>query len=235
ASRPRAADGRDLRAGGARADRRDGARGRRDLRPAAGADRGAALAGDVGGQVRARRALLHAPQIRVARAHLAVRRAAAPRARTRGGADDADRGVSGVRSLMSAPPFAWTSGEIHADVVLLVGIVALIYAVAWRRGPRATLRRPALFMAALLVLLGALNGPLHDLSDYYLFSAHMVQHLLLTLVVPPLLLAGTPGFMLDALARRATSIPGLLPVLERLTRPVPAFGIFAVAIVAWHL
>ena len=29
---------------------------------------------------------------------------------------------------------------------------------------------------------------MHDLSDYYLFSVHMVQHLLLTLVFPPLLI-----------------------------------------------
>ena len=86
---------------------------------------------------------------------------------------------------MTAPPFAWTAGEIHADVVLGVGALALAYALAWVRGPRAALGAPALFMAALVVLLAALNGPLHDLSDYYLFSAHMVQHLLLTLVVTP--------------------------------------------------
>src|SRR5206468_683864 len=101
-----------------------------------------------------------------------------------------------------APPFAWTSGEIHVDVVLGVGLLAAAYARAWTRGPRGGLREPALFLAALLVLLVALNGPLHDLSDYYLFSAHMVQHLLLTLVVPPLLLAGTPGWIADALLGR---------------------------------
>ena len=44
----------------------------------------------------------------------------------------------------------------------------------------------------------SLNGWLHDLSDYYLFSAHMVQHLLLALAVAPLLIIGHPG--LDAAA-----------------------------------
>ena len=34
-----------------------------------------------------------------------------------------------------------------------------------------------LFVSGLLVMFLSLNGPLHDLSDYYLFSAHMVQHL----------------------------------------------------------
>ena len=36
--------------------------------------------------------------------------------------------------------------------------------------------------SACVVLFFSLNGPIHDLTDNYLFSAHMVQHLLLTLV-----------------------------------------------------
>jgi putative membrane protein len=137
---------------------------------------------------------------------------------------------------MSAPPsFAWTSGEIHADVVFLVGAAALAYAVAWARGPSARVRHPLRFAAALLVLLAALNGPLHDLSDYYLFSAHMVQHLLLTLVVPPLLLAGTPGWMADALVRRVGRVRALGALLRVATRPVPALALYAVALVGWHL
>jgi putative membrane protein len=133
------------------------------------------------------------------------------------------------------PPFAWTSGEIHADVVLGVGLLALAYAIAWTRGPRTALRFPALFMAALLVLLVALNGPLHDLSDYDLFSAHMVQHLLLTLVVPPVLLAGTPGWMADAMVAHLCRRRPLGPLLRAATRPVPALTIYGVALIGWHL
>jgi cytochrome c oxidase assembly factor CtaG len=47
-------------------------------------------------------------------------------------------------------------------------------------------------MAGVLVLLLALVSPLDTLGDTYLFSAHMLQHFLLTLVVPPLLLLGLP-------------------------------------------
>src|SRR5439155_380755 len=132
------------------------------------------------------------------------------------------------------PPFAWTSGAIHADVLLGAGLLATAYAVAWTRGPRGRATQPLRFLAGLTALLAALNGPLHDLSDYYLFSAHMVQHLVLTLVVAPLLLAGTPGWMLDRL---------LAPLLRRtlgrgavrLTRPVPALVLYAAALIAWHL
>jgi putative membrane protein len=133
------------------------------------------------------------------------------------------------------PPFTWTSGEIHADVVFGVGLLALAYAVAWTRGPRTAFRIPALFMVALLVLLVALNGPLHDLSDHYLFSAHMVQHLLLTLVVPPLLLAGTPRWMADAIVGRPRRGAWLGALAHGVTRPVPALALYAVALIGWHL
>ena len=137
--------------------------------------------------------------------------------------------------MSAPPPFAWTSGELHADVVFLVGGAALGYAVAWARGPRAGIERPARFATALLVLLVALNGPLHDLSDYYLFSAHMVQHLLLTLVVPPLLLAGIPSWMADALVRRLGRVRALGALARAATRPVPALALYTVALVGWHL
>lgn len=48
------------------------------------------------------------------------------------------------------------------------------------------------FGAAVVLLLLALISPLDALGDTYLFSAHMVQHLLLLLAVPLLLLAGLP-------------------------------------------
>jgi putative membrane protein len=131
-----------------------------------------------------------------------------------------------------APPFSWTSGEVHADVVLGAGALGLAYALAWARGPRGRAAEAAAFFAALCVLLLALNGPLHDLADYYLFSAHMVQHLLLTLVVPPLLLAGTPAWMLDA-ALRGWAPAGWL--VRAATRPVPALALYSVALIAWHL
>src|SRR5207245_10488179 len=138
---------------------------------------------------------------------------------------------------MAAPvPFSWVRGEVHLDVLLGVVLLAAAYtwaAVASRRP--APLGPPLAFFAGCAALLAALNGPLHDLSDYYLFSAHMVQHLVLTLVVPPLWLAGTPGFMLDALVGCAASLRGLAPVLRWLTRAVPAFAAFGWARVGWHL
>ncbi len=136
---------------------------------------------------------------------------------------------------MAAPPaFSWFRGEVHADVVF--GVVVLAGAYTWatlatrRPAPLAT---PLAFFGGCAALLAALNGPLHDLSDYFLFSAHMVQHLVLTLVVAPLWLAGTPGWMVDAGLARAPR--GVVAALRWATRPLPAFAAYAIALVAWHL
>jgi len=131
---------------------------------------------------------------------------------------------------MTPPPFAWTSGAIHADVLLGAGLLATAYAVAWTRGPRGRATQPLRFLAGLTALLAALNGPLHDLSDYYLFSAHMVQHLILTLVFPPLLLYGTPAWVIRPLIRPR----GVLRFARWATRPLVAGALFSVPITLWH-
>lgn len=89
----------------------------------------------------------------------------------------------------------------------------------------------ASFLHALALIFFTLNGPLHDLSDYYLFSAHMVQHLILTLVVPPMLIFGTPGWMLRPLLR----MPVVGRVFRALTRPAIAFMGFNIVLAVWHL
>jgi len=131
--------------------------------------------------------------------------------------------------------FDWTAWNPDATVVVGIAGLGALYLAALRRG-RAEGRRvnPAKvlsFFAGLAVLLGSLTGPLHDLSDYYLFSAHMVQHLLLAFAMPPLLLYGTPGWMLSPLLRH----PFVLKLGRRLTRPSGAFACFNLVLVAWHL
>lgn len=134
------------------------------------------------------------------------------------------------------PPFSWTSGAVHGDVLLGVALLAAAYAWAWRaHGAPVSHRAVGAFAAALVLLAGALNGPLHDLADSYLFAAHMVQHLVLTLGVAPLLLAGMPGWMLDALIGGAGRWPGVAALVRAVTRPLPAFSLYGATLVVWHL
>jgi len=130
---------------------------------------------------------------------------------------------------------SWTSFTVHWSTV--VGLVCFAGLYEWRarksgmgNGDGRPFRR-SLFYAGLAVLFLSLNGWLHDLSDYYLFSAHMVQHLILTMLVPPLLIAGTPGWMLrPLLAHRVTG-----SVARFVTRPKVCFATFNLVLAGWHL
>jgi putative membrane protein len=133
--------------------------------------------------------------------------------------------------------FDWTAW--HADPSILVGLAliggAYLGAALWRRriepsAPPETFKAVS-FFAGLAVMFVALTGPVHELSDYYLFSAHMIQHMLLAFAMPPLLLYGAPGWMLRPLLRD----PRLLRLGRALTRPIGAFAVFNVILVAWHL
>lgn len=128
----------------------------------------------------------------------------------------------------------WLAWSIHPSTV--IGLAALAAVYLWRARhapPGETLSGPRKlsFFAALFVIFASLNGPLHDLSDDYLFSAHMVQHLLLTLAMPPLLLAGIPGWMLRPLLKNRT----IAAIARRVTKPVFCFTLFNVVIAAWHI
>ena len=123
----------------------------------------------------------------------------------------------------------WNRWDLHPSVVIGLVLLGGLY-VFWG-GHKAPRRHVVSFGAALLVLFVSLNGPLHNLSDRYLFSAHMAQHLLLTLLFPPLLLYGTPAWVV-----RRILAPRWVTALARLvTRPVIAAAIFTAPIVLWHV
>ena len=138
--------------------------------------------------------------------------------------------LASLALLHAGSSFSLTSFSIHWSTVIGLAVLAALY--EWRaRGRRLELARRLCFHGGLIVMFLSLNGPLHDLSDYYLFSAHMVQHLVLTLVVPPMLLAGTPGWMI----RPALGIPVIAAFARVLTRPMVCFATFNVVLAAWHL
>ncbi len=84
---------------------------------------------------------------------------------------------------------------------VLIGCAALVYGYLLLVQFRFELGRTLLFGLGIFFLLVALVSPLHTLGDTYLFTAHMVQHLFLLQVVPPLLLLGLPVKPLRRLLR----------------------------------
>ena len=79
---------------------------------------------------------------------------------------------------------AWTWNSL---VLILIVLAFVAYFVAF--GQRG---RPLYFGAAVAVFLLAFISPFSALADGYLFSAHMVQHILLVLIVPALVLLSLP-------------------------------------------
>src|SRR2546429_5964615 len=108
---------------------------------------------------------------------------------------------------------AW---HTHPDAWALMGAIEIAYLFAVRRGG-ATRRQVTLFSLGVLTLLMASDWPIHDLSERYLYSFHMIQHMLMTFVAAPLLLLGTPEW----LARRGLPRPRLLRPVRVFGRPLP--------------
>jgi cytochrome c oxidase assembly factor CtaG len=147
-----------------------------------------------------------------------------------------------------APDEAW-SAAWHLDPVVaaLLGGAGVGYLLAYRAERAAGRTVPpgwavGAFLAGLASLAFALLGP----PDHFAavsFAAHMVQHLLLTLVAPPLLLLGRPvQLLLQRLGPRYAR-PLLLPTLGRprvrlllaaLTQPLTVLLLFNGSLLLWH-
>jgi putative membrane protein len=133
-------------------------------------------------------------------------------------------------------------------VAALLALSAILYGIGLRRvsrskAPLSGVRRGALLFAlGWLTLALALVSPLVEMTDG-LFSAHMVQHELLMVVAAPLLVLGRPLAMWTwslppgwrGTTARAFQGRAFSGVWARLTSPLGATLVHAVAIWAWHV
>ncbi|MDQ6853657.1 MAG: cytochrome c oxidase assembly protein [Actinomycetota bacterium] len=135
---------------------------------------------------------------------------------------------------------AYPSWHPHVDTWLLVIALAAAYAVAVARlGPRhaAPGRPPVTKLQAVCFSLGvaaiwvASDWPVHDIAEELNYSMHMVQHLVLSMVAAPLLLLGTPAWMLRSILRPPSQ---LFRAVRFLSRFLPALIVFNVVLVLTH-
>src|SRR5215470_12514089 len=133
-------------------------------------------------------------------------------------------------------------------IIISLTLAGSIYARGWwqlhRRLPRRfAVWRLIAFQAGLLTLFLALASPLHPLAEL-LLQFHMIQHMLLMMVVPPLLWLGAPVLPLLRGLPRPVLQYGLSHIfasqgLQRLahffTHPLVCLLAFTVSNVAWHL
>ena len=133
-------------------------------------------------------------------------------------------------------PFRYNA---HPEVWLIVAsaLAAYWYAIT-RIGPRVvprgtrvvSRRQVTWYLSGVAVLWIASDWPIHDLAENYLFSVHMVEHLLISLVAPPMLLLGIPGW----LTRWVLQPKWLSGTVRVLGRPIVAFVMFNVVIAVSH-
>lgn len=133
----------------------------------------------------------------------------------------------------------FTSWSVDLLWAFAAGFGVFLYlAGVWRlhrRGDRWPIYRTVLWVAGLALLFWVTCGPVNAYQDY-LFSVHMVGHMLLTMAIPLLLVAGAPiTLAARAIRKRDDGTRGgrewLLwavhsPVARVLTNPFVAAGLF---------
>src|SRR4029078_2680733 len=128
-------------------------------------------------------------------------------------------------------PVAFPSVTPHPAVWLLVGLFAAGYAIGivrlaprWAPAGLAVVTRFQItcWSLGVFAMWVASDYPVHDIAERYNFSVHMVQHLLFTMVVAPLLLLGMPAWLL----RRVLAPRWLFGTVRTLSRFIPALLIF---------
>ena len=135
--------------------------------------------------------------------------------------------------------------DYGAPVVLL--LTCALYARGWRRLRRRRPRefgvaRLASFLSGIAAILLAIASPLDAFANL-LLTAHMVQHLLLLMVAPPLILYGAPylpilrGLPAPVLKHGAgpfLASPGLQWFGRKMTYPLVCWLAFTTTSLTWH-
>jgi len=139
--------------------------------------------------------------------------------------------VTGTPVLGSAPSavLRWTDWDWDPAIMAGLALATAGYlSIARRYRPRP--RQVLAFWCGMAVLILALLSPLH-VGSAYLFTLHMVQHMLLLLVAPPLLAMAIPPAFLGRLYRQ----PAAASVLRFLWSPVTSLILFSGVLLIWHL
>lgn len=136
------------------------------------------------------------------------------------------------------PDQFWHHWTFDPWVLVPLLLAHWLYGRGWLRAPRSRMTRAhaASFLAGEAALVAALVSPIDALGET-LLSGHMVQHMLLVAIAPPLLLLGRPGIAFLAALPGLAAAPAMRPLLKAgvwATRLVPATLIHALALWIWH-
>ena len=131
--------------------------------------------------------------------------------------------------LAAVDPWGWRP---HPEVWLLIaGIVGLGFYATRVIGPKivpdraeiVSVKQRRYFVLAVVMLALAADWPMHDIAEEYLYSVHMLQHLLITFFIPIFFLQATPEWLARLILGGGNQASSLL---GKLAKPVAAGLIF---------
>ena len=136
---------------------------------------------------------------------------------------------------MTHPNLYW---DFAPTVVVTLGLYAAIYLWRWRAARReeggrgAGVAQLAYFAVAFTALTAAIVSPIGGLGDDYLFSMHMLQHILLGDIAPVFLLLALSRVMLRPATRRLVAVER---ALGRFAHPLTGLCLWFSLIYVWHI
>ncbi|UFJ42583.1 cytochrome c oxidase assembly factor CtaG [Brevibacillus humidisoli] len=139
-----------------------------------------------------------------------------------------------LQSLLSAYDFqlVWTP-----EVLLLTVVLATVYLLVTGRfrlylteASPVPLGKKLLFLSGLVFFYLGLGSPL-SLIGHFMFSVHMLQQAMLYLIMPPLLLLGTPNWLIGLVIR----LPLLSKLVPVITHPVLTLVLFNGLFSLYHM
>ncbi|MCE9621826.1 MAG: cytochrome c oxidase assembly protein [Actinomycetia bacterium] len=143
--------------------------------------------------------------------------------------------------MLAAVPFAdpWrfqANVEVYLLVAFLIGayvyMVRVIGPGAVASGtPVVTRRNVICFCGAMMLLFAASTWPIHQIGEEYLYSVHMLQHMMLSYLMPPLVLLATPEWLLRVLVGNGRAYRAVCFA----ARPVIAGIAFNVIVMVTHI
>lgn len=129
--------------------------------------------------------------------------------------------------------------QSHVEVwVLVVALLASYFYAIRVLGPRVvgsgtvvTRKQVWAFVWAIALLWLASDWPIHDISEEYLYSVHMFQHMVLSYFVPPLVLLSLPRWLYDVAIEKSS----IGPFVRFASKPVVAGLFFNIVVMTTHI
>ena len=128
----------------------------------------------------------------------------------------------------------------HTEPLLLITLLGIGWLYALAIGPLRTriakqedlpLLPAIFFYSGLVVTYLAVGSPLDQIGEQFLFSAHMIQHMLLIYASTTLFIYGTPTWLIDWLLKPVF----IRSIMRILSHPACGGLLFTFVYTAWHV